>query len=264
MAYFSVKIRSIIEIKLQEQRVKVFSVILSHPQMGENIGAAARAMLNFGLTDLRLIAPRDGWPNEKATANAAGALDIMPPVKVYDSTAESIADLHYVLATTSRDRNMIKSVFSPESAVEELCQRLAQNQKTGILFGGERSGLLNDEIALCHGIISIPTRADFSSLNLAQSVLLLGYEWIKTQETMTAYDDNNPPPAPLKEKEAFFKRLETELEAAHFFRSEGSEAIMRRNVRNIFSRADITQGELNILHGILSALRGNKKKRGEK
>jgi len=242
----------------------MFSIILSHPQMGENIGAAARAMLNFGLTDLRLVAPRDGWPNERAIANAAGALEIMPPVRIFDSTVEAVADLHCVLATTSRTRDMVKPVFNPESAVEELHQRLTQDQKIGVLFGGERAGLLNDEIALCHGIISIPTNPDFASLNLAQSVLLLGYEWIKTQGTLTACDDNNPPPAPLEDKEAFFQRLETELDATHFFRSEGSEAIMKRNVRNIFSRADLTQGELNILHGIISALRGNKKKPGTK
>ncbi len=239
------------------------SIILSHPQMGENIGAAARAMLNFGLTDLRLINPRDGWPNARATANASGALEKMPPVQVFDSLEEAAADLHYILCTTSRPRDMIKPVYTPEQAIKHALDRQAQDQKVGLLFGGERAGLSNDEVSACHGIITIPTNPDFASLNLAQSVLLLGYELIKSKESHTPTKTEAAPPAPLEEKEIFLKRLEEELEATHFFRSEGSKDVMKRNIKDIFARDDLTHGELNILHGIISALRGNKKKPGE-
>lgn len=240
------------------------SIILSHPQMGENIGATARAMLNFGLTDLRLVAPRDGWPSAPAIANAAGALEIMPPIKIFETTAEAIKDLHFVLGTTARPRDMVKPLYTPESAVTESQSRLEQDQKTGFLFGGERAGLSNDEVSLCHGIITIPTNPDFASLNLAQSVLLLGYEWIKSEAPDNMGKSDLPPPATNENKDVFIERLDKDLDAMHFYRSEGSKSLMRRNIRNIFSRMDITEGELNILHGMLSALRGNKKVKDNK
>ena len=161
----------------------MFSVILISPQMGENIGAAARAMMNFGVHDLRLVAPRDGWPNERAHAMAAGAFEIMPPVQVFDTLSAATADLHFILGTSARPRDMVKPTYTPRKAVQESLPRHAQGQRIGILFGAERTGLLNDEITACHGIITIPTNPDFPSLNLGQSVLLMAYEWMQQVES---------------------------------------------------------------------------------
>lgn len=235
----------------------MFSIILLNPQMGENIGAAARAMANFGFSDLRIVNPRDGWPNERAEAMAAGALDIMPPVQVFDSLQEAVSDLHYILGTTARPRDMVKPVYAPAQAVEECKSRESVGQKTGILFGAERTGLLNDEITACHGIITIPTAPDFSSLNLGQSVLLLAYEWIRNLHNDSVIP-NNPLPASLEERENLLNRLTNELEDMRFFRNPDLAPTMMRNVRNIFTRADLTEQEIRTLHGVISALRGKK------
>lgn len=235
----------------------MFSVILCNPQMGENIGAAARAMFNFGLTDLRLVNPRDGWPNERADAMSTGALELMPPVQVFETLPEAIADLHFILGTTARSRAMLKPVFSPQSAIREVNTRAQNEQKSGILFGAERSGLLNHEVTACHGIITIPTNPDFTSLNLGQSVLLMAYEWMRARhesvENMPQSKDSHP--APLGEREAFLSRLENELEHSGFFRSEDLMPTMKQNIRNIFTRADITEQELRTLHGIVTSLK---------
>lgn len=240
----------------------MFSVILVSPQMGENIGAAARAMYNFGLTDLRLVTPRDGWPNEKAVTMSAGAIESMPPVRVFENLPDAIADLHFVLGTTARPRYMVKPAFTPQQAVEESLKRGKSGQNIGILFGAERTGLLNDEITACHGIVTIPTNPAFSSLNLGQSVLLLAYEWMRQAPQVTpppsAPQDNESTPAAYKDLEIFLARLERELEDTRFFRTEELVPIMKRNIRNIFTRADVTDQELRTLHGIISALRGNR------
>lgn len=237
----------------------MFSVILVNPQMGENIGAAARAMYNFGLTDLRLVAPRDGWPSEKAVTMSAGALDSMPPVQVFENLPSAMADLHFVLGTTARPRYMVKPAFTPEQAVAEGLKRKQSGQNIGILFGAERTGLLNDEITACHGIVTIPTNPEFSSLNLGQSVLLLAYEWMRQNpQDFSPLVNESVPPATHKDLEVFLTRLEQELEDARFFRTEKLLPIMKRNIRNIFTRADITDQELRTLHGIISALKGNR------
>lgn len=238
------------------------SVILVQPQMGENIGAAARAMLNFGLDDLRLVSPRDGWPSERAEAMSAGALEKMPPVRVFNTLKDAIADLHFAIATTARPREMTKPVYNPSGAATELFKRSQEGQKTGYVFGCERAGLENDDVAACHAILTIPTNKDFWSLNLGQSVLLTAYEWLKASDETPAriLERGDGFPASHKDKEEFLARLESELEAAHFFRNEGSKPIMQRNVRNLFARADITDQELRTWHGMLSALLGNKKK----
>lgn len=236
----------------------MFSVILSHPQMGENIGASARAMMNFGLSDLRLVAPRDGWPNERAQAVSAGALEAMPQVPVYDTLPESVADLNFILATTARPRDMVKPVYTPQQAITEIHNRIQGSQKAGIVFGAERTGMLNDEIALCHGIIAIPTSHDFPALNLAQSVLLLGYEWAIREDkenTASKLHTGDSFPAPHGDLENFLSRLENELEHTRFFRTKDLLPTMKRNIRNIFTRADITEQELRTLHGIITALR---------
>ena len=249
------------------------AIILARPQMGENIGATARVMMNCGLTDLRLVAPRDGWPNERAEAISSGALEHMPPVKVYETLNEAIEDLHIVYATTARAREMVKPVLSPEQAAKDSFDRENnKQQKTGIVFGAERTGMLNDEITACQSIISIPTNAEFASLNLATAVTIITYEWLRVSvannaanpvSTETPGKDSSPP-ALQKDIEGFLSRLESELKDNHFFRDEGLEPVMKRNVRNIFTRAEITDQELRTLHGIVSALIGNKSRKREK
>ncbi|HPF78999.1 MAG TPA: RNA methyltransferase [Alphaproteobacteria bacterium] len=235
------------------------AIILVNPQMGENIGAAARAMANFGLSDLRLVNPRDGWPNEAATANASGALDIMPPVQIFNNTADALKDCHIVYATTARPRDMRKKVFTPKQAAQEISGKA---QKTAILFGGERAGLDNDDIALAHHIISVPINPDFWSINLAQTVLLVSYE-------LKQANDETPPfvlptgdsdPATHEQLNELMIRLEQELESHYFFRSPDMRPTMARNIRNIFSRAEMTEQEVRTFHGIISALIGNKEK----
>ena len=153
------------------------AIILVRPQMGENIGAAARGMRNFGLSEMRLVAPRDGWPNPKAVATASGAGRVLDAARVHGTTAEAIADCHTVYATTARPRDLIKPVLTPEAAMAEARGLIAAGQKVGFLFGPERAGLQNDDLAGAQAIVSVPVDPEFASLNLAQCVLLLAYEW---------------------------------------------------------------------------------------
>ena len=240
----------------------MLSIILNNPQMGENIGAAARSMQNFGLDDLRLVKPRDGWPNLRAAATSSGALERMQ-VRVFDTLPDAIADINFTFATTVRPRDMIKPVFTPESAAIEGKQRIKQDQNVGIVFGAERSGLDNDDISQCQAILSIPTNPDFSSLNLGQAVLLMAYEWMRVQNVdiqgkPPALDMGDSFPAKQDDVHQFIKRLEDELEERRFFRAKDLKPTMLVNIQNIFTRADISDQELRTLHGVLSALRGNK------
>lgn len=235
------------------------AVVLIAPQMGENIGAAARAMLNCGLRELRLVNPRDGWPNPAAEAMSSGALAKMPPVPVFESAKAAVADCHYVLATTARPRDMVKPVFTPREAVAELAGRAAAGQKTAILFGPERAGLENDDVALAHGIITIPLNPEFSSLNLGQAVLLTSYEWSQTQYAASDRKENEDLPAPHEKFVELCERLEGELESGHFFRTDGQRPVMIRNLRNMLSRAEMTEQEVRTFHGMITALTGGKK-----
>lgn len=236
------------------------AVVLVDPQMGENIGAAARAMLNCGMSDLRLVRPRDGWPSPSAEAMSSGALAKMPPVKVFDTTEAALEDCHFVLATTARPRDMVKPVFTARSAADELRKRAAEGQKTAILFGGERAGLSNDDVALAHGIITIPLNPDFTSLNLGQAVLLVTYEWYQAGDNTlpSTMPTGNSLPVSHDKLIELFKRLETELEAHHFFRSAGQRPIMVRNLRSLLTRAEMTDQEARTFHGIISALTDKK------
>lgn len=236
------------------------AIVLVSPQMGENIGAAARAMMNCGLKDLRLVNPRDGWPNERATANAVGALEKMPPVQVFGSTKDAIADCQRVYATTARPRDMVKSVYTAKSAADDIHARAAQNEKSAVLFGGERSGLDNDDVALAHGIVTVPLNPDFTSLNLAQGVLLLAYEWFQAQDETAAIQTHAPEDilASGEELNGMLGRLEEELEARHFFRTEGHKPTMKRNIRAMLMRAEFTDQEVRTMHGMISALIGKK------
>jgi tRNA/rRNA methyltransferase len=242
-------------------------VILVAPQLGENIGQAARAMANFGLRDLRLVAPRDGWPNEKAVANAAGASQIVENARIFSTVEDAIADLHYLVATTARIREILKPVATPESAGREFSVRTARGERCGILFGCERSGLENDDVSLADTIVIAPVDPAFASLNLAQAVLLLGYEWRKaTGEASlgraTQFDGpareglalNRCNPATRDELLHFFAHIETELTQGGFFKTDDKRSTMVRNIRNIFLRASLTSQEVGTLRGIVRSL----------
>jgi len=236
------------------------SIILVQPQMGENIGAAARAMLNFGITDLRLVAPRDGWPNKRAVDLSAGAFDLLPPAQVFETLEDATSDLQHLYATTARTRDMIKPVFTPRSAAVNAVERTNQGQNIGFVFGRESCGLTNDETAMCHSIIQIPANPDFSSLNLGQAVLLIGHELFQVQDQTPArvLDMGESIPAPQSAFEGFFARLESEMDTGGFFTSDDVRPTIVRNVRNIFTRAELSEQEVNTLQGIISALIGNK------
>ncbi len=233
------------------------AIILVNPQMGENIGAAARAMLNCGLDRLRIVNPRDGWPSERAEAMSSGALGMMPPVQVYTSTADAVADCHFVLATTARPRDMVKQVFTARAGAIEARQRSLQGRKIGFLFGAERAGLVNEDIALSHGVITIPLNPGFSSLNLAQAVLLVAYEWMVTDDETPGRQFDTVPVTHDKLHE-LFARLETELEAHGFFRNPDQKPSMVRNLRSLLVRADMTEQEARTFHGMITALTGRK------
>ncbi len=238
-------------------------IILVRPQLGENIGMCARAMLNCGVTELRMVAPRDGWPNADADAAATGASILFDTAKIYDTTAEAVADLDFVLATTARDRDMVKGVMTAEQAAQEIHKRHTGLQKPtcGILFGPERSGLENDDVAVADMILNIPLNPGFSSLNLAQAVLLACYSWLSAQNPFagTAFapapeDGDNEFPATKGEIENLLQRLEEELEKRRFFRSPEHRPTLLRSIRNFFFRSGITKQETRTFHGIISAL----------
>lgn len=231
-------------------------VILVEPQLGENIGTAARAMLNFGLTDLRLVRPRDGWPAPKARSAASGADAVIDGVRVFSHTAEALADLDLVLATTARSRDMVKTVLSPAAAAGALRDRVAAGGRTGLMFGPERTGLHNDDMALADAVVTVPLNPGFSSLNLAQAVLLMGYEWFKAA-------DRTPPretimlgtrPATKAELQGLFDHLERELDDTGFLLPVEKRPAMVRNIRNLFQRAGMTEQEVRTFRGIIAAL----------
>jgi tRNA/rRNA methyltransferase len=236
-------------------------VILVNPQMGENIGAAARAMLNCGLSELRIVNPRDGWPNEKADAMSAGALALMPPVRVFKTTAEAITDLHHVYATTARPRDMVKSVKTARSAAADIRIRAAQGQRLGLLFGAERSGLVNEDIALSGTVITIPLNPGFASLNLGQAVLLVAYEWMMAgDEAKDHLSIGKSFPATQDSMIEFYNRLESELQDSAFFRAPDMKPVVVQNLRAMLTRAEMTDQEVKTFHGIISALTGKRMK----
>jgi tRNA/rRNA methyltransferase len=232
------------------------AIILSRPQLGENVGAAARAMKNFGLSELRLVMPRAGWPNEKANHMAVGAVDILERAQVFADAEAALADLQFVVATTARERGVTKPVLTPTEAVRQLRTTLAQGTRCGILFGSERSGLDNDEISLATSVVTIPT-TEFSSLNLGQSVILLCYEWFRTgDETPAVRIDHGPVAKKATREEMFqlFAHLEDELLKNGFLYPPSKETPMIRNLRALFNRADMTDQEVRTLRGVIVAL----------
>ena len=232
------------------------AIVLVRPQLGENVGTAARAMLNFGLDDLRLVRPRDGWPNVKAVSAAAGATEVLDAVRLFDTTAEAVADLHHVFATTARSRDMLKPVVTPRRAAADMRRWRAAGEPCGVLFGRERTGLDNDDVALADAVVAVPINPAYASLNVAQAVLLIGYEWLQAEldapeETMP---EGRTRPATRGELETFFAHLERELDACGFLRNTEKRPRMVRNIRNLFVRAGLMEQEVQTLHGIVAEL----------
>ncbi|OSQ49289.1 RNA methyltransferase [Marivita geojedonensis] len=227
--------------------------VLVRPQMGENIGAAARAMLNFGLDRMRLVAPRDGWPNQSAVAMASGAGRVLDEAVLVERTVEAVADCTYVFATTARQRDLTKPVMTPERAMEVAREKIAAGEKVAVLFGPERAGLENDDIALANAIISVPVNPEFPSLNLAQCVLLTGYEWrrqtVETASEVTEMAGSDW--ATAIEVDRLAEHYEETLDSAGFFFPETKSDSMRRNLRNLWSRMPLTQADVRMLHGML-------------
>lgn len=230
--------------------------VLVRPQMGENVGAAARAMWNFGLDRMRVVDPRDGWPNERAVAMAAGAGRLLDQVGLYDDLPAAIADCTYVFATTARHRDLTKPIMTPERAMEHTRALLAQGQKVAVLFGPERAGLENEDISRANALISVPVNPAFSSLNLGQSVLLLAYEW-RRQLAET------PPEVMEMAKTEFVEGVEIEalgdhfeqrLQEAGFFFPLAKADSMRLNLRNMWARLPLTRADVQTLHGMLRQL----------
>lgn len=235
------------------------AVILCEPQLGENIGTAARAMANFGLTDLRIVNPRDGWPSEKARAAASRADHVIDKVQVFDSLEAAIADLTFVYATTARSREVAKPVQGPDEAAAKVTGLGAQGLATGYIFGRERWGLNNEEVALADAIVTLPVDPNFASLNIAQAVLVCAYEWRKTATNGAlpfVLDTEANPPVQKDDLLRFFEHLEGALDRVTFFRPVERRPHIVRNIRNIFQKAELTDQEVKTLRGIIAALEG--------
>lgn len=241
--------------KAREHVAPAPGFVLVEPQMGENIGAAARAMLNFGVTGLRLVNPRDGWPNPKATAMASGAAAVLDHAQVFEDFEGAIADCQYVIATTARRRELMLPVLEPADAARELRARVAAGQKCAVVFGNERNGLSSDDVARCDAILSVPTNPAFASINLAQAALIVAYEWARTGD-YAAIDSpfTEEKLASRNDLDRFLDHLEEELDAAGYFFPPEMRPTMTRNLRAAFSRAGFTEGEVRTLRGAVKAL----------
>jgi tRNA/rRNA methyltransferase len=231
-------------------------VILVEPQLGENIGAAARVMANFGLSELRLVKPKQGWPNEKARMMAAGADRVLENVTLFDTVAAAMADCNFVLAATARAHDQAKPVISPEEAARQMAPRVAAGERAALMFGRERNGLENDEVGLADAIVTLPVNPAFASLNLAQAVAVTCYEWFKLASTGTLpfAMPRKSDAAGKQQLHAFFANLERELEKVEFFRPPDKRETMVINMRNIFTRMSPTQQDIQTLHGVIMAL----------
>ncbi|MCP5411660.1 MAG: RNA methyltransferase [Alphaproteobacteria bacterium] len=235
------------------------AIVLSHTQMGENIGSAARAMKNFGLGELILIAPKCGWPNDRAQMLASGAADIIEAAQVFDTTEAALAPYSLVLATTARGRDVVKEIYTPQAAARHLRATAKAGARTAILFGNERAGLTNEEMSLADGVITIPT-ADFWSLNLAQAVLVTAYEWLKSADATpaTRIRATVAVPATRHELTGLFEHLERELDAAEFLFPPAKRETMVRNIRAMIMRSRLSDQEVRTIRGMIVALVRNK------
>jgi tRNA/rRNA methyltransferase len=230
--------------------------ILVRPQLGENVGAAARGMLNFGLTSMRVVAPRDGWPNPKAVAMASGASRVLEWAGHFPDVGPAIADCNYVMATTARGRELVKPVLSPERAMAVAREMSAQGKRVGILFGPERTGLENADILPAHAVVTVPVKPDFPSLNLAQCVLLMGYEWVRqgVEVPPEVLDLAGRDLATRADLERLAAHWEERLEAAGFFFPPDKVAHMKGSLRNMWGRLPLTRSEVQTFHGILKQI----------
>ena len=227
-------------------------IVLVRPQLGENIGKAARAMLNFGLTDLRLVSPRDGWPNPSAGPAASGADLVLEQARVFDSVAEAVADTPFVYATTVRKRGLVVPVVSPEEAAREI---RAHDGPSAILFGAERSGLETDEVAIAAKIVTVPVNPEFRSLNLAQAVILIAYEWSKGAELAVPTEgDEAEPRAPQEHLEGLIQQLYDALDKADYFHPPDRTPTTKNTIRTILSKAGWSTREVQALRGVIRAL----------
>ncbi|PNU06178.1 rRNA methyltransferase [Novosphingobium guangzhouense] len=235
-------------------------IVLVRPQLGENIGKAARAMLNFGLTEMRLVSPRDGWPNPSAGPAAAGADDVLENAEVFETLAEAVHDCANVYATTVRKRGVTKPVVTPEEAAREV-YATAQNTgaRSAYVFGPERSGLETDDVALARAILTVPINPEFASLNLAQAVILCAYEWSKGANLAQPTVEDLLPPAPQDELEGMISQFEKVLEPTRYFYPESRAAATRRTLRNMLTKPGWNSLEVRTMRGVLSALGGNRR-----
>ena len=236
-------------------------IILVGPQMGENIGQVARAMKNCSLEDLRIVNPRDGWPNERAIANSSGATDILDNAQLFETTAQAVSDLTRIYATTARARDMNKPVFTPQTLSDRIH---TEDGRHGILFGPERTGLENDDVALCDGIVNVPLNPEFSSLNLAQAVLLISYQWY--QSTAMHRDLTPDNTNEIASKDALynmFDHLNEELSRGTFFKNPDMKPAIMNNIRNMFTRAELSPQEVNTLHGMIVNLTGRPRQKND-
>lgn len=282
-------------LKIQKSIPLAPVIILVGPQLGENIGMCARAMLNCAVTELRIVNPRDGWPNPAAVSAASGATDVLDKAKIYTSTKEAVADLEFVLATTARPRGLVKEIYSTDAAARKIREINSTSplpegegqgkgsfvsgtvpsphpspggrgrNKCGILFGPERAGLENDDVVLANAILNIPLNPGFSSLNLAQAVLLVCFSWLSAenpfQPSDISTDMGETAPAQKQEIEFLLAHIEDELVKGDFFRSPDQKPTILRNIRNFFFRAAPTQQDVRTLHGIISCLTGKRFKK---
>jgi tRNA/rRNA methyltransferase len=232
------------------------SIILVKPQMGENIGSAARAMLNFGLENMRVVAARDGWPSQSAVATASGAGRVLDQARHFSSFHDAVGDFNFIFATTARGRDLTKPVYDPKKAMKIAFEKITDGQNVGIIFGPERAGLENTEVVRSNALITVPVNPNFSSINLAQTVLLLSYEWFLATDI---YDENSSNTrktsvASILEIEQLSLQYENELEKIGFFFPEEKATSMKSTLRNIWSRLPLTVSDVRAFHGILRHL----------
>jgi tRNA/rRNA methyltransferase len=248
------------------------AIVLCEPQLGENIGTTARAMANFGLWDLRLVNPRDGWPNERAIAAASRADHVIDRVRVFDTLAEAVADLSLLYATTARRRDLQKPVLGPDEAARRLVAHIGAGGGAGLLFGRERWGLYNEEVAICDAIVTLPVEAAFASLNIAQAVLVVAYEWRRQSDAgaLPFEASRAGEPATQAELHGLFDHLEETLDRTGFFTTPDKRPTMVNNLRAMLSRGQFTAQEVRTLRGVISSIdrvhlwhRDSRRKRSE-
>ena len=232
------------------------AIILVKSQLGENIGTAARAMHNCGLDDLRLVSPKYGWPNEAAFKPSAGGISVLEKARVFETTQDAIADLNKVYASTARMRDQTKYIYTPKGAAADFVEQIGSGNKVGILFGPEKSGLDNEDLVLCNAVINVPLNPEYTSLNLAQAVLLIGYEWFQAIADVEALTlrCGDAPIASKGELTDLFEHLEKELDNSGFLRVKHKRPAMVRNIRNMLSRIPLTSQEVRTLRGIIASL----------